>query len=65
MDELLYLPRGSCWRWYVADEACRLLEERNAVLVVLGDSLSRHVGQALTMLFSGNFRSGGMQFWTL
>ena len=44
-------------------EACNLLEKHDVVLAMAGDSLVRHVTQALLTVMTGDFQRGGHMWW--
>ena len=51
---------GNCTvQWFTRDEACDLLQ-RAGTLVIVGDSLQRHVAQALFSVLSGNVAHGSV-----
>jgi hypothetical protein len=51
------LARGCTLKWYAPGEACSLLA-RAGTLVVVGDSLARHLVQALFSALSGDYALG-------
>jgi len=50
---------GCRLRWFTATEACDLIEE-SGHLVLVGDSLVRHIATALYGLLTSNYRYGGI-----
>ena len=52
-------------RWYKAHEACAQVRHSARFLIFVGDSLTRHIVQALYTVLTGNFRYGGMQWWAM
>lgn len=51
---------GDCTvQWFTRDEACDLLQ-RAGTLVIVGDSLQRHVAQALFSVLAGNVAHGSV-----
>lgn len=56
-DGELSLP-GCAIRWFAPHEACALLERAGGV-VFIGDSLARHLSDALRLVLTGNYVSGG------
>ena len=55
----LTLP-GCALRWFTPPEACDLIA-RAGHLVLIGDSLSRHIATALHLILSGNYVSGAIR----
>lgn len=51
--------------WYNSSEACDLLQRSDRYIVGIGDSLMRHLLQAIYTILSGNFKHGGMMHWEL
>lgn len=56
-DAPFELARGCALRWYTPSEACSLLA-RAGTLVIVGDSLPRHLTQALFAVLSGDYANG-------
>ena len=56
-DAQLLLPANCSLRWLPPSEACSLMP---AVLVLVGDSLSRHLTFALRQVMSGNYAAGAL-----
>lgn len=57
-----FLPGGGCsLHWYSASEACACVKRSRRQLIFIGDSLLRHLGQALFNVLSGDFVFGGVQ----
>lgn len=51
--------------WYPARESCALLHDRDVSIVMIGDSLTRHVAQAVFTILSGDFALGGSAWWRM
>jgi len=62
--DMPYIPLGCDMRWYSSREACGILDRFSHVLVV-GDSLQRHVITALYMLLRQDVGLGGIRDWEL
>ena len=52
-------PAGCSLRWYSPDEICGVFN-RYSHVVLAGDSLTRHLHQALYMMLTGDLRYGGL-----
>ena len=44
-------------KWYNADEACRVLKDDVEDLQIVGDSLQRHLTQAILTVLSGDYET--------
>ena len=58
-ERSVFEPAGCALRWHEGDEVCAVLD-RYSHVVLAGDSLSRHVHQALFMLLTQDLRYGGL-----
>ena len=47
--------------WYSASEACACVRRLHRLLILIGDSLLQHLGQALFNVVSGDYVYGGVQ----
>ncbi len=56
-DAPFELPPGCGLKWYTSREACSLVASAGSLLIV-GDSLQRHLAQALMAVLSGNLVHG-------
>jgi len=56
----LNVSNEGCWAWYHPAAACGLFQQKNIDILLIGDSLARHITQALAMLLNGNFRTSGV-----
>jgi hypothetical protein len=59
-----YIPRGCDMRWFSAEEICVILSRFHKVIIT-GDSIMRHVNQALYILLRKNFEYGGLKEWNM
>lgn len=57
-----YMPRGCDMRWFGADEACAVLARFERV-IVLGDSMMRHVVGSLNVLIRKDLGYGAVTDW--
>ncbi|KAI1500639.1 hypothetical protein F5X99DRAFT_231020 [Biscogniauxia marginata] len=57
-----YLPRGCDMRWFTTEEACEILG-RFGQVVLVGDSMLRHVMGALNVLIREDLGYGGVTDW--
>ena len=57
--ESWFIPQSCSFRWYTSHEICNLLG-RFSQIILVGDSLMRHIHQALFMLLRDDLQSGGM-----
>lgn len=55
----LFRPHGCLYRWYSPSSACALLG-RIGKLVLIGDSLTRHILAALKIILSGDYQRGAL-----
>ncbi|KAH8159986.1 hypothetical protein CIB48_g8261 [Xylaria polymorpha] len=57
-----YIPRGCDMQWYTTEEVCKILGRFSQVILV-GDSMLRHVIGALNIIVRENLGSGGVTDW--
>ncbi|ETN46487.1 uncharacterized protein HMPREF1541_00672 [Cyphellophora europaea CBS 101466] len=57
-----FIPRGCDMRWYTTEEVCEVLGRFEKVIVV-GDSMMRHVVAALNVLLRKDLGYGGVTAW--
>ncbi|GAW26185.1 hypothetical protein SAMD00023353_2301390 [Rosellinia necatrix] len=57
-----YTPRGCDMQWYTTEEVCEILG-RFSQVVLVGDSMLRHVIGALNVIMRENLGSGGVTDW--
>ncbi|KAI0458101.1 hypothetical protein F5B21DRAFT_39651 [Xylaria acuta] len=57
-----YIPRGCDMRWHTTEEVCKILGRFSQVILV-GDSMLRHVIGALNIIVRENLGSGGVTDW--
>ncbi|KAI0487609.1 hypothetical protein F4859DRAFT_263551 [Xylaria cf. heliscus] len=57
-----YIPRGCDMLWYTTEEVCGILGRFSQVILV-GDSMLRHVIGALNIIVRENLGSGGVTDW--
>ncbi|KAI0439460.1 hypothetical protein F4803DRAFT_46690 [Xylaria telfairii] len=57
-----YIPRGCDMQWYTTEEVCEILGRFSQVILV-GDSMLRHVIGALNIIVRENLGSGGVTDW--
>lgn len=60
-----FVAGGCAPRWYGPRAACRLLVERDVSILLIGDSLTRHVSQSLFAVLAGNVARGAMAWWRI
>ena len=60
-EQFLPLTLPQCTtRWYTPQEACDVIE-RQGHLILIGDSLVRHIATAMLSILSNNYRHGGVR----
>lgn len=57
-----YMPRGCDMRWFTAEEACDILSRFSKVLIV-GDSMMRHVTGSINVLLRKDLGYGAVTDW--
>ncbi|KAI1352667.1 hypothetical protein F5Y01DRAFT_313613 [Xylaria sp. FL0043] len=60
--DAVYTPRGCDMRWYTTEEVCKILGQFSQVILV-GDSMLRHVISALNIIIRENLGYGGVTDW--
>lgn len=57
-----FIPRGCDMRWYTTEEVCEILSRFERVIVV-GDSMMRHVVGAINVLLRKSLGYGAVTNW--
>ena len=57
-----FVPRGCDMRWYTTEEVCEILGRFERVIVV-GDSMMRHVVGAINVLLRASLGYGAVTNW--
>lgn len=57
-----YIPRGCAMQWYTTEEVCEILGRFSQVIIV-GDSMLRHVIGALNVIVRQDLGYGGVTDW--
>lgn len=57
-----YIPRGCDMQWYTTEEVCEILGRFSQVILV-GDSMLRHVIGALNIIIREDLGYGGVTDW--
>ncbi|KAJ3579915.1 hypothetical protein NPX13_g655 [Xylaria arbuscula] len=60
--DAIYIPRGCDMRWYTTEEVCKILGRFSQVILV-GDSMLRHVIGALNIIVREDLGYGGVTDW--
>ncbi|KAI1420815.1 hypothetical protein F5Y12DRAFT_86300 [Xylaria sp. FL1777] len=60
--DAVYIPRGCDMQWYTTEEVCKILGQFSQVILV-GDSMLRHVIGALNIIVRENLGYGGVTDW--